>query len=107
MQSTLAQPCQNLSRMLTVAAREKINSTSLHMLTALQEAKDANHEPLTPTKLAAVLGCSIPYTTNLSDRLVKRGLMSRENCTKDRRSFRLSILPSGTEILNKILNPTS
>jgi DNA-binding MarR family transcriptional regulator len=58
--------------------------------------------PLTLRALAEAVGVSAPATSQLVDRMVQNGLVSREEDTTDRRRTRLSATSKSTAVLARI-----
>lgn len=56
--------------------------------------------PVTTGKLAEELGISAPALTQLTDRLVRKDLIVRRNCTDDRRCVIVELTGKGTSLVN-------
>jgi DNA-binding MarR family transcriptional regulator len=56
--------------------------------------------PLATGRLAEELGISAPAITQLTDRLVRKGLIERRNCPDDRRCVLVSLTARGTELVD-------
>jgi len=73
---------------------EELSVSQLHAVKIAHE-----NGPLTISELAAALGVSPPSASTMVDRLVEKGLLSREPSRKDRRKVLVSVSP---EALKKI-----
>jgi DNA-binding MarR family transcriptional regulator len=80
-------------------ANDESQQLSMQQYRAL--ALVASQESQRPADLARSLGVTPSTTTALCDRLVQKGLISRENGT-DRRSLSLAVSPGGREQLENI-----
>ena len=56
--------------------------------------------PVTTGKLAEELGISAPAISQLTDRLVRKGLIERRNCTDDRRCVFVALTARGTGLVD-------
>lgn len=56
--------------------------------------------PLVTGRLADELGISAPAITQLTDRLVRKGLIERRNCPDDRRCVLVALTAKGTELVD-------
>lgn len=56
--------------------------------------------PVTTGKLAEELGISAPALTQLTDRLVRKELIERRNCTDDRRCVIVELTEKGTRLVD-------
>ena len=62
----------------------------------------SNQESINSKELAAALGVTPTNTTGIVDRLVKQGLVSRTEDTRDRRMLLLRATDKGEELLTKL-----
>lgn len=65
-----------------------------------QALRILRREALTTGKLAEVLGISAPAITQLTDRLVRKGLIERRNCVEDRRCVIVALTERGSELVD-------
>ena len=56
--------------------------------------------PLATGRLAEELGISAPAITQLTDRLVRKGLIERRNCAEDRRCVLVALTDRGAELVD-------
>ena len=70
------------------AHEEELSLPQLHTVHVLHE-----NGPVTVSELAAVLGVSPPSASVMVERLVEKGLLSREPSRKDRRKVLVSVSP--------------
>ena len=56
----------------------------------------------TVAKLAEAVGVAPPTATRMCDRLVKRGLISRQPAADDRREITLALTPKGNELISRV-----
>ena len=74
-----------------------ISMAQLHVLATLHEQGE-----MTVGALADALSISAPSASAVADRLVERGLLSRERSEDDRRIVRLSLSASGRQLVEQI-----
>lgn len=61
--------------------------------------------PLPCLEIAARMITVVPAITSLIDKLEKRGLVTRERCTEDRRVWYVALTEAGTELLTQMDGP--
>jgi DNA-binding MarR family transcriptional regulator len=76
---------------------EELSVSQLHALHVIHD-----HGPATVSELAAALGVSPPSASAMVDRLVEKGLLSREPSRTDRRKVLVSISPEALKRINTI-----
>jgi DNA-binding MarR family transcriptional regulator len=81
--------------------REELNSVTIHQLTALGHLKGGS---VTMRELARDLDVSESSATAVTDRLVRQGLVERQNDPSDRRVVRLALSPAGRALVERIDN---
>jgi DNA-binding MarR family transcriptional regulator len=67
-----------------------ISMTHLHLMTLLE-----THGPLPMSRVAELLGCSLPTATGIVSRMEERGLVERQHDTEDRRVVTLRLAEEG------------
>jgi DNA-binding MarR family transcriptional regulator len=75
---------------------------SIAQLYAIREIRDRG--PLTMSELAEILEVSPPSASAMVDRLVEKGLLSREHSTKDRRKVLVRISPDSVKEIEALEN---
>ncbi len=60
------------------------------------------HNPSTVNQIAFAMGVSVSAASQLVERLVKKGLVSRRENENDRRTTFVCIMPAGIEIVDKV-----
>ena len=81
-------------------ARERFGDLSMAQVNALMVIR--NLSPLSLTELAAQLGVSPPSASAMVDRLVEKGIVSRETSPEDRRRVVIGISPAALEQITAI-----
>jgi len=76
---------------------EELSVSQLHAVKIAHE-----HGPLTVSELAAALGVSPPSASTMVDRLVEKGLLSREPSRQDRRKVLVSVSPEALKRIDSI-----
>ena len=76
---------------------EELSVSQLHAVKVAHE-----QGPLTVSELAAALGVSPPSASTMVDRLVEKGLLSREPSRKDRRKVLVSVSPEALKRIDTI-----
>ena len=74
-----------------------VSMAQLHVLATLHE-----HGDMTVGALAEALSISAPSASGVVDRLVERGMVSRERSEDDRRSVRLSLSECGRQLTEQV-----
>jgi MarR family transcriptional regulator, organic hydroperoxide resistance regulator len=82
--------------------REKSNLSQYAVLSSLEEQGE-----LTMGALAGHLGTTMGAVTNLVDKLVDSGRVSRARSDEDRRVVRVKILPAGKEMVTRVTHDTA
>ncbi len=82
--------------------REKSNLSQYAVLAILEEQGE-----LTMGTLAQHLGTTMGAVTNLVDKLVTSGRVDRARSDEDRRVVRVTILPSGREMVTRVTRDTA
>jgi DNA-binding MarR family transcriptional regulator len=86
-------------------AEKDLKDTKYRELTMAQHmavmAIDENG-PLTITRLAAILGVSSPSASAMVDKLVEKGILTREQSQEDRRHVIVRISPEAVKKIEKI-----
>lgn len=93
---------EHLTAILCESGKRKLGITSLAVLVHCAE-----HEGITLTKLAAMLGKSTANLTGIADKLQDRLLVRRRSIPGDRRSWTLKLTPQGFAMLQTILFPNN
>ena len=88
-----------LSAALCEASKRGLGMTSLAVLVHCAE-----HQGVTLTKLAALVGRSAANLTGIADRLQERDLVRRRSIRGDRRVWTLELTDHGFGILHNILS---
>ncbi len=83
-------------------AREKSNLSQYAVLAILEEQGE-----LTMGALAGHLGTTMGAVTNLVDKLVSAGRVSRARSDEDRRVVRVKVLPAGKEMVTRVTRDTA
>lgn len=96
LQRTAALLAQSLTRQL------KPHRLTLSQYNALRILRGAHPGALTCGEVGERMVTPVPDVTRLVDRLVDRGLVERQRDTQDRRVVRLSLAPSGLELLAEL-----
>jgi DNA-binding MarR family transcriptional regulator len=65
------------------------------------------HEQVTMTEVAKQFDISLPTATALSDKLVRAGLIARQNDANDRRIVKLVLTQKGNDLLTKAMRQRS
>jgi DNA-binding MarR family transcriptional regulator len=79
------------------ARDEELSVSQLHAVKVAHE-----QGPLTVSELATALGVSPPSASTMVDRLVEKGLLSREPSRKDRRKVLVSVSPEALKRIETI-----
>lgn len=80
--------------------RPIVNDLPLPQLRALTVLERSG--PCNASGLAHAVGLHISSTTRLCDRLVQRGLITRETCPDNRREVRIAITAPGSALVNEV-----
>jgi DNA-binding MarR family transcriptional regulator len=91
-------------RLARVVEREGITLQQYNVLRILRGARG---EPLSALEIAERLIEETPGVSRLLDRLLSKGLISRDRCSQDRRRLECSITPRGLELLTRLDEPVS
>jgi DNA-binding MarR family transcriptional regulator len=75
----------------------ELSLPQLHAVHVLHE-----HGPVTLSELAALLGVSPPSASVMVDRLVEKGLLSRESSREDRRKVLVSVSPEALQRIDRM-----
>lgn len=78
-------------------SHERLSLIHLHILFFVNKKKEVSHK-----KLAKMLNVSLPTTTDLTDRLVKKGFLTRVHSNQDRRFVFLKLTKRGQEMIKKL-----
>lgn len=78
-------------------SQEKLSLIQLHIIFFVKNKKEVSHK-----QLAEMLNVSLPTTTDLTDRLVKKGFLIRVHSSKDRRIVFLRLTKKGEEAIKKL-----
>jgi len=79
--------------------RDELQTVTLHQLEVLGVLK---RESLRMRDLARELDVSEPAATAIADRLVRHGLVERQDDPNDRRTVRLALSPRARDLLGKV-----
>lgn len=82
----------------------KVRFSDLSMAQSIAVMTVREQQPLSITKLSKLLGVSAPSASSMVDRLVERGILTREQNPKDRRKVRVQISPEVVSELDRIEN---
>jgi DNA-binding MarR family transcriptional regulator len=63
----------------------------------------SEHEQLSVKDIAGRLAMSLPAMSRSVDGLVQRGYVARKECTSDRRSRLVTLLPAGRDVLGRVM----
>ncbi len=80
-----------------------INAASWDLLVTLY--RSAPPPGLTPKQLTELTAITGPSMTNRIDRLLAKGLVERQACPDDRRSFRVRLTAAGRTLVEALLTP--
>ena len=86
-----------------IACHEGLANQQDYQVLSLLRISRHTRRPLTVTDLAAQLGTTTATTVNRIDRLAGRGLVQRKPHPRDRRSVHLSLTPTGTRCVHRIV----
>lgn len=77
--------------------KEKLSLIQLHILFFVKNKKEVSHK-----ELAVKLNVSLPTITDLTDRLVNKGFLTRIHSIKDRRFVFLKLTKKGETMIKKL-----
>ncbi|WP_096980570.1 transcriptional repressor MprA [Escherichia coli] len=80
--------------------KNKINDTLLMALIVLEAHDDYRCHP---SELSTIIGESRPNVTRITDKMEKRGWISRYESKNDRRCLHLQLTNKGLDLLNEVL----
>jgi DNA-binding MarR family transcriptional regulator len=70
-------------------------------LPQVQALRVLRRGPVPTGQLAAELGCSAPAITQLTDRLIRKGLIERRTAESDRRTVLIALSAKGTSVVDE------
>ncbi len=76
---------------------EELTVSDFHVLKIIHE-----ESPVNISEIAKRLQVSLSHVTNISDRLINKGLIDRIRSHEDRRVVMLTILPRGEEMMSEL-----
>ncbi len=88
---------RHLSGDLRIIEMEDISVPQLYAIKAMQQ-----YDGMNITELSEILGVSPPSASTMVDRLVEKGILTRERSKKDRRKVIIGISPVALEKIEKI-----
>lgn len=89
-----------ISKLLVEQNQKHLAELDLTLLQA-QVLRLLRSGPILTGQLASELGISAPASTQLTDRLVRKGLIERRTGDADRRSIQLAITPRGKRLVDQ------